>query len=173
VTRRFPLAGLLRLRALEEEQASAELARARREETRARERAVETAQRLGDAALPAHGDVHAWRAAVAGRAALGALLVEHRVELSAAGGVVMQRSGEWSAAQQRLRTLERLEERHDEAERRAEARVEQNVLDEVAGRRAPGAPTAPGHGTAPAGHGSATTVHGTAPAGHGSAEVTR
>ena len=82
------------------------------------------------------GDRLAWHAAVAGRAALGALLVERRGEVVQAESATDDRAQTWTDARQRVRALERLEERHDEAERAEEARAEQKVLDEVAGRRA-------------------------------------
>ena len=136
MTRVFPLAGLLRLRALAEERAAAELALARREQASAEHRARETAERLSGAVMPAEGDHLAWHAAVAGRAALGALLVERRTEVVHAQDASDDRAQTWTDARQRVRTLERLEERHDEEQRAEEARAEQKVLDEVAGRRA-------------------------------------
>jgi len=140
MTRQFPLAGLLRLRALAEEQAASELARARREQTTAERRARDTAERLSGTTVPVGGDRLAWHAAVAGRVALGALLVEHRTEVVSAADVADDRAKAWTDARQQVRTLERLEERHDEAERAEEARLEQKVLDEVAGRRGPADP---------------------------------
>jgi len=136
VTRPFPLAGLLRLRALAEDQAAAELALARREQSDARRRARESADLLGGSALPTAAGHLAWQAAVAGRAALGALLVERRTEAVVADAVAEDRATTWTDARQQVRALERLEERHDETERAEEARAEQRVLDEVAGRRA-------------------------------------
>lgn len=136
MTRAFPLAGLLRLRALAEEQAASELALARREQAAAERRARETSERLSGATMPAVGDRLAWHAAVAGRVALGALLVERRTEAAGAEAVTDERAQTWTDARQHVRALERLEERHDETERAEEARAEQRVLDEVAGRRA-------------------------------------
>ncbi|NUU15883.1 flagellar export protein FliJ [Cellulomonas humilata] len=136
MTRAFPLAGLLRLRALAEDQAASELALARREQASAERRARETAERLSGSTMPAVGDRLAWHAAVAGRAALGALLVERRTEVVHAEAATDDREQTWTDARQRVRALERLEERHDDAERAEEARAEQKVLDEVAGRRA-------------------------------------
>jgi flagellar FliJ protein len=136
VTRVFPLAGLLRLRALAEEQAASELARARREQASAERRARDTAERLSGSTVPPAGDRLAWHAAVAGRVALGALLVERRTEVVGAQEVADDRAQTWTDARQQVRALERLEERHDEAERAEEARLEQLALDEVASRRA-------------------------------------
>ncbi len=138
MTRAFPLAGLLRLRALAEEQAAAELALARREQAAAERRARDTAERLSGSTMPAVGDRLAWHAAVAGRSALGALLIERRTEVVVAESAADECAQTWTDARQRVRALERLEERHDEAERAEEARTEQLVLDEVAGRRATG-----------------------------------
>ncbi|MBO3084936.1 flagellar FliJ family protein [Cellulomonas fengjieae] len=140
MTRIFPLAGLLRLRALAEDQAAAELALARREQAAAERRARETADRLAGSSMPVVGDRLAWHAAVAGRAALGALLTERRVEVGGAEALTVDRSVAWTDARQQVRALERLGERHDEAERAEEARAEQRVLDEIAGRRPPTTP---------------------------------
>ena len=136
MTRSFPLASLLRLRTLTEDRAASDLATARRAQARAEARARETADRLSGAAMPRSGDVMAWRAAVAGRAALGSLLTEHRTDVVVAEAVSDERAEAWTEARQQVRALERLEERHDEAERLEESRAEQKVLDEVAGRRA-------------------------------------
>lgn len=134
--RQFPLAGLLRLRAMAEERAASELALARREQAAAEHRARETAERLSGATMPAVGDRRAWHAAVASRVALGALLVEGRHDAAGAAAVADSRAQTWTDARQQVRTLERLEERHDESVRAEDARAEQRVLDELAGRRA-------------------------------------
>lgn len=136
MSRAFPLASLLRLRTLTEDRAASELALARRDQARAEQRARDTAERLSGATLPREGDLLAFRAAVAGRAALGSLLVERRGDVVAAESVTDERAETWSEAHQQVRALERLEERHQEAERLEETRAEQKVLDEIAGRRA-------------------------------------
>ncbi|WP_028050720.1 flagellar export protein FliJ [Cellulomonas sp. URHD0024] len=136
MSRPFPLAGLLRLRTLTEDRAASELALARRDQARAEQRARDTAERLSGATLPSGDDMLAFRAAIAGRAALGSLLTERRIEVATAETVSDERAETWSEARQQVRALERLEERHQEAERLEESRAEQKVLDEIAGRRA-------------------------------------
>jgi len=136
MSRAFPLAGLLRLRTLTEDRAASELALARRDQVRAEVRALETAERLNGTTMPRGGDLLAFRASVASRAALGSLLIERRTDVAVAETVTDERTEAWSEARQQVRALERLEERHDEAERLEETRAEQKVLDEMAGRRA-------------------------------------
>ena len=135
MSRAFPLAGLLRLRTLTEDRAASELALARRDQARAEQRARDTAERLGGVAMRHGGGLLAFQASVASRAALGSLLIEHRGDVTVAETVTDERTEAWSEARQQVRTLERLEERHQEAERLEETRAEQKVLDEIAGRR--------------------------------------
>ncbi|MFI2753207.1 flagellar export protein FliJ [Cellulomonas sp. P22] len=141
MSRPFRLAGLLRLRTLAEDQAAVELARAVRQRDAAEDRRHETETVLGSASLPARSDELHWRAAVASRAALSGLLVEHSHAVVAAQAVVVDSEGLWSQARTATRTLEKLEERHDTEVRAEEARAEQAVLDEVAGRMRTGVPT--------------------------------
>lgn len=136
MTRSFPLAGLLRVRALAEERAAAELAAARRAERAAAERARETRERLTGSTLPDVADGLAFRASVASRASLVALLEEQGDQVVAAQAHSDERTDVWVAARRDARAVERLEERHDATVRAEELHAEQVVLDEVAGRRA-------------------------------------
>jgi flagellar FliJ protein len=138
VTRRFPLAGLLRVRAMAEERAAAELAAARRDERAAASRAQSTQDRLAGSATPTVAEGRAFQAAVASRVALASMLVEQRATAVAAQEESDRRTEVWSDARRHVRAIERLEERHDDTVRAEEARAEQLVLDEVAGRRAAG-----------------------------------
>lgn len=142
MSRPFPLAGLLRVRAMAEDTAAAELAAARRDERTARDRAQRTAELLGTSRPPAEADLAAWQAAIASRVALSSLLVDDRAALEAAEHVVGRRQEDWTAARIRTRAVERLQDKHDVAEREQDERAEQAVLDEVAARRTD--PTAPG-----------------------------
>ncbi|QHT58110.1 flagellar export protein FliJ [Cellulomonas sp. H30R-01] len=135
MTRSFPLAGLLRVRALAEERAAAELAAARRAERAAAERARETRERLSGSTLPDVADGLAFRASVASRASLVALLEEQGEQVVAAQTHTEERTDVWAAARRDARAVERLEERHDATVRADELHAEQVVLDEVAGRR--------------------------------------
>jgi flagellar FliJ protein len=136
MTRPFPLAGLLRVRARAEEQAAAELAASRRAAERARSRSREAREALAGSTLPSGCDELAWTAAVAGRTMLAGLLAEAEVAAGRADEQVDARTSEWSAARRDLRVVDRLAERHETAERVREEHAEQVVLDEVASRRA-------------------------------------
>ena len=138
MNRLFPLAGLLRVRALAEDRAAAELASARRKERTAANRARSTQDRLGDAGTPTLAEGRAFQAAVASRMALASMLVEHRAHAVAAQEETDRRAEVWADARRHAKAIERLEERHDEMVRIEETRAEQLVLDEVAGRRAAG-----------------------------------
>jgi flagellar protein FliJ len=137
VSRTFRLAGLLRLRALAEDRAAVRLAEATREREGAEARRQSTEDTLGGAHLPGSMDASAMRAVVASRLALSGLLTEHAQNVVAAQEVVQQADAAWAEARSRTRTLEKLQERHEEAERVDELRAEQAVLDEIAGRRVP------------------------------------
>lgn len=136
MSRSFRLAGLLRLRRLQEEQAAADLARANAERLAAVERRRVTAEMLGDSSLPALGDEATWKAAVAGRAALQGMVTESLVAIDLAAAQVDHAAGLWTEARTRATTLTKLEERHELAVRVEDDRLEQLVLDEAATRRA-------------------------------------
>ncbi len=136
MSRAFPLAGLLRVRTILQDRAAADLAAANRDRAAARERARSTAQALDQTLPPQHCDPATWQAVMAGRLSLSALLVEDERQATVADEVVTQRTAQWADARADTRAVERLEERHDEAVALAENRAEQQVLDEVAGRRA-------------------------------------
>ena len=134
MSRPYRLAGLLRLRKLEEDRAAADLAAAntRRREALAR-------QSLSDGALADHdfdpvSQVGAWRCAVAIRASLRGLAVEASAASALAATEVDQSEMAWADARRRAVPLEKLAERHDEAERIEDLRLEQIALDEIASR---------------------------------------
>jgi len=133
--RAFPLAGLLRVRGLAEDQAAGALAAAHREENAARERAVETARMLGEVGAVAPADAAAFRASIAARMALSGLLTEAKEQVVVAHGHTMDRTHDWSEARKATRSVERLAEHHDEQVRAEDAQAEQKVLDEVGSRR--------------------------------------
>lgn len=136
MSRAFRLAGLLRLRALAEEQAAAQRATTARGRDTAAARVAATEAALGSAAFPAGADPRAVQAVVAGRLALSALLVDRRAQVAVAQDELDAADAAWAEARSRTRTLEKLQEKHDAAVRAEEQRAEQVVLDEVAGRRA-------------------------------------
>lgn len=136
MSRAFRLAGLLRLRALAEEQAAAQRATSVRGRDAAAARAAATQTALGSAVFPEGTDARGVQAVVASRLALSALLVDRRAQVLVAQDEVDAADAAWSAARTQTRTLEKLQEKHEAAVRVAEQRAEQIVLDEVAGRRA-------------------------------------
>jgi flagellar FliJ protein len=144
VSRPFRLAGLLRLRAISEDQAAAELARRTRQRDAAERARRHTQDALGDAIVPDGTDALGLKAVIASRMALSGLLVQHGETVACAQVEVEQADQEWARARSATRTLEKLEERHTEAERAAEQHAEQAVLDEIAGRRRPGGTVAAG-----------------------------
>ena len=135
MSRPFPLAGLLRVRALAEDTAAAELAAARREEDAARERAARTAEMLGSTRPPGEAELAAWQAAVAARVALSSLLVEDVAGVRRAEEETGRRQEDWTRARTRTRAVERLRDKHADEQRTEEERAEQLTLDEVAARR--------------------------------------
>jgi flagellar FliJ protein len=147
VSRAFRLAGLLRLRALAEEQAAAQRAASVRGRDTATARAAATQAALASAEFPGMSDSRGVQAVVASRLALSALLVDRRAQVLVAQDEVDAADAAWSEARTRTRTLEKLQEKHDTAVRAEEQRAEQLVLDEVAGRRTAARPGA----TAPEG----------------------
>jgi len=147
VSRAFRLAGLLRLRALAEEQAAARLAGATRTRDAAAARRAATESALGATRFvegPEGTDGLGMQAVVASRMALSALLVDQRARVVVTQDAVDAADADWSAARTRTRTLEKLQEKHRAAAQVEEQRAEQVVLDEIAGRRRAGAPAAPG-----------------------------
>ena len=78
------------------------------------------------------GDEASFHAAVAGRASLMGLLEESALLLALAEGRAGDAQRTWSGRRTAVRTLEKLEERHDAAEVTEELRVEQQPADEVA-----------------------------------------
>ncbi|WP_159807562.1 flagellar FliJ family protein [Cellulomonas citrea] len=134
MSRKFGLAGLLRVRSIQEDRAAGALAAAHRTEQTARERAAATARALGAQVTAPVADPATWQAAVAARAALSGLLLEREADEVAAAQVTAERTVQWSAARQATRSVERLAERHAQTVRVEDERAEQKVLDEVASR---------------------------------------
>lgn len=130
----FPLAGLLRLRRLQEEQAAAELARAHAARRAAQLRREATEDLLAGTAMPHRGSEMDWRAAVAARAALTGLVGEATLATRALDDGVGDAHRAWSAARTVTTTLDKLAERHEAAARAEAERLEQLVLDEAAAR---------------------------------------
>lgn len=128
----FRLAGLLRLRRLEEERAAATLAQANAERTAAHHRRDEHVERIAQSTL----DKDDFTVAVAGRAALFGMYAESTAYLALAVERAEQAGVEWSGARTAVRMIDKLEERHAVAEEAEALRAEQLLLDETAIRQA-------------------------------------
>jgi flagellar protein FliJ len=133
MTRSFPLAGLLRLRKLEEDQSASTLSRARVQaaEQSHRSRSARAAFADSDSGATSPAMLAAIAASRASAVTMFAELTElerqHDMEVELAR-VAHER------AHARALGLEKLEERHDEAVAAEELRAEQIVLDELAAR---------------------------------------
>lgn len=128
----FRLAGVHRLRQLEEERAAAELAKANAEREAARLRREEHVRTLAATTL----DEEDFRVAVAGRAALFGLYAESTAYLQLATDRAEQAGAEWSEARMKVRMIDKLAERHAAGEEAEALRAEQLLLDETAIRQA-------------------------------------
>ncbi|MGP7960200.1 flagellar export protein FliJ [Sanguibacter sp. A247] len=133
----FRLAALLRVRRLQEDQAAADLARAHGVVSDAQKRSAQATARLAGSTFDTSVPVSVWQALAASRAAMrrdlsdaDALVAVHR----AAARVAEEA---WLAARGRVKTFERLEERHDAEVAADELAEEQKALDEAAGRTKP------------------------------------
>jgi len=126
----FPLAGLLRLRQIQQDQAASDLAaaNARVRESSARERRARVA--LGGIATDV-SDTTVLYAIAASRAASRSMLGELQA-IEAASKADADVAGEaFTAARARSVGLEKLEAKHVDGVRVADLSAEQNVLDEI------------------------------------------
>lgn len=128
----FRLAGLLRLRQLEEERAAAALAVANAQRAEARRSRDENAERLTSTSL----DQHDFTIAVAGRAALFGLYAESTAYLALVSERAEAAGVEWSGRRTAVRMIDKLAERHAATEETEALRAEQLLLDETAIRQA-------------------------------------
>ncbi len=131
----FRLAGLLRLRRLQEERAAAGLAAANAATREAEDERDELTTLMAGTIFPRHTDENAWRCAVAARASLTALVGEATVAVDVAVRRGEIAAEDWTAARTRVAMLDKLAERHEALVRSEEDRTEQQLLDEVASRR--------------------------------------
>ena len=137
--RAFRLAGLLRLRRLEQDLAAARLA-ASNVALRVADAHRGSAQAAFAGSSLSDGDHRAWAAAVASRASLGVLLFEATACAGGARERAQVSTGQWSAARSRSIGLEKLQDKHDVLVQYEDGRQERLVLDEVALRGARGGP---------------------------------
>lgn len=131
MTPKFSLAGLLRLRDVQERAAAERLSRAAvaARQAEAREHRTRTALAEGDDAAM---DVHTLAAIAASRAAARARIGELALLAEAQRDDVDAARREHTEAKRRALGLEKLEAAHREVERRDELRAEQSALDEIA-----------------------------------------
>lgn len=145
MSRPFRLAGLLRFRKLQEDQAAADLAVAHAARRAAAARQARAQNGLADHGFDPVEDNGAWLSTVATRAALRGLASEAGAATELAGIEVARREEAWSQTRRQLVPLEKLAEKHTEREAVEDLRQEQVALDEIASRtRPPAGPAAPG-----------------------------
>lgn len=132
MTRQFPLAGLLRLRQLQEDQARAEYGAANRRIGELADR--RTAVLEGDTHAGAEPDsAVALRAIAAARAAQTGMLADLRALAVLAEGERDAAQAGFAAARARTLGLEKLQDRHAAAVQAEDLAAEQGVLDDLAG----------------------------------------
>ncbi len=129
----FRLAGLLRLRKLQEDAVRAELARARATEHDRRRREQRVRQVLGDSGIDA-SSAEAVQSIAAARASSSSMLGELDALLAQDRRAVADAEAAHAAAKTRTTQLEKLQEHHADRTRRADLAAEQSVLDDHAGR---------------------------------------
>jgi flagellar FliJ protein len=132
----FPLAGLLRLRGVQERAAAERLSRAQIAARQAEARERHTRAALADSA-DAAVDVRTLAAIAAARAAARSELADLSALTDAQRGAVDEARQEHAEAKRRTRGLEKLEVAHRERERARELHAEQLALDEIGQSLAP------------------------------------
>jgi len=131
----FRLAGLLRLRRLQEDAVRAELARTRATELARRRDVQRVRGLLGESSVDA-ASVDAVQSIAAARASSSSMLGELDALLQQDRDAVIAVEAAHAEAKTRTTQLDKLQVRHDARERRADLRAEQTGLDEHAGRTA-------------------------------------
>lgn len=134
---RFRLESVMRVRKVQEDQARAQLARARLDELEARHATSQRRSRLRDvtdAGLPS-GDPGSWRGQRDRVDRLAAAVTASHVAELHAAELSSQRLQEWERAAAELRAMERLDERSRDEWRVEQLRDEQRVVDEISNRR--------------------------------------
>ncbi|WP_062137942.1 flagellar export protein FliJ [Demequina aestuarii] len=142
MTRHFPLAGLLRTRQLQEDQAAAMLARANNASAQA-EIAVRTAHqnhaRLGFHASAMNGTDPAahrsWQAVVTARAASSARVQDLALALELARSTAVDATSVWTDARRQAEAIAKLHARHEASVASENVKEEQRGLDEAALRQ--------------------------------------
>lgn len=131
MNRQFPLAGLLRLRRMQEDQAASGLARANSRSQSMRERRGAARTELQDSGA-AVGSSSALLAIAAARASSQSMLADLDALAAAAESELATARSEYTEARRQAVGLEKLELRHGAELAVTELRSEQGVLDEIA-----------------------------------------
>jgi flagellar protein FliJ len=129
----FRLAGIKRLRKLQEDSARAELARTRATEGQRRRQEQRVRTLLGDSAVDATSP-EAVQSIAAARASSSSMLTELDALLARDIAAVEAAADAHAVAHARSVMLDKLEERHDARARAEQLHAEQIVLDEAAAR---------------------------------------
>lgn len=131
----FRLAGLLRFRQAQEDQAAAELARANGRRKEQQEKVSRVRDTL--AGVPSHpGSATALRASAAARSSARSMLLELEALTVATEEAAQAAQQELLAAKKSAASLGKLDERHEADRQTEQLREEQVFLDELAGTRA-------------------------------------
>ncbi|MBF4992539.1 flagellar FliJ family protein [Arthrobacter gandavensis] len=130
--RDFPLAGLLRLRRLQQDSAAGTLAAANADLRRAAEARIEAYGSLAATPLEA-ADAATLNAIAAARASSRSMLADLLAAEQLKDAAASTAQAEFQAARARSVGLEKLETKHSDAVAVEDLRTEQNVLDELAG----------------------------------------
>ncbi|KTR09341.1 flagellar FliJ family protein [Curtobacterium luteum] len=135
MARKFPLAGLLRLRHAEQDRAAAGLAAANERLRDAADARVAARRSLADQAdaQPVH-DAATLSAVAAARAATRGMLEELDAVVQSRRADADRAQDAYNTARRSALGLEKLEEQHTVAATAEELRTEQNALDEIAAR---------------------------------------
>ncbi|MEN0104438.1 MAG: flagellar export protein FliJ [Curtobacterium sp.] len=135
MARRFPLAGLLRLRHAEQDQAAAVLAAANERVRDAADARIAARRNLSDqeAAMPIE-DAATLSAVAAARAATRGMLEELDAVVQHRRADADAAQGSYNAARRAALGLEKLETQHDSRVAAEDLRTEQTTLDEIAAR---------------------------------------
>ncbi len=132
MSRQYPLARLLRLRKMREDEAANELALAQRRELQARQKTQRAQEELVGSSFNGDYDESLWRSSIAAQAARRSMLLEAMTLAEVAAHETTEAHSQWTAARKESRPLEKLEEKFQEAANAEELRAEAIVLDEIA-----------------------------------------
>jgi flagellar FliJ protein len=136
MARRFPLAGLLRLRHAEQDRAAASLATANERVREAADARIAARRSLADTegSQPIQ-DAATLSAVAAARAATRGMLEELDAVVRSRRADAEYAQDEYHGARRSALGLEKLEVQHQEQQAAEDLRTEQNALDEIAARR--------------------------------------